>query len=73
MNPNFCNCAECIVNGVKVEKPKLHDCRYIRDRNALIPEAEQIAKNFDGSVSLRRFAKAMDELARPLMKRRSRK
>lgn len=50
---------------------KNHDCSYVRRRNALIPEAERIARgrcvakrlDISGAAFAREFFGAMDELA----------
>jgi hypothetical protein len=59
--------------------PRFHDCGYIRQRNALIVEAERIANLFVDLVPpgedvnesrakwTRAFSIAMDELAEPLL------
>jgi hypothetical protein len=68
-----CSCAETLVKGERVE-PQLprHDCRYVRARNALIPEAVEIADGKakgrgDGAKWTKAFATAMDELSAPLL------
>jgi len=79
---NFCDCAECKVDGVRFPSPRFHrfhDCGYCRKRRALIPQAEKIAHERveilsayedDGKSSAewtRAFATAMDALSAPLL------
>jgi len=81
--PRFCGCEELILGEGKdrhrVACPRHHNCRYVHDRNRLIPAASKIATERmrltadDDTQSrsmkwTRQFSIAMDELARPLLK-----
>jgi hypothetical protein len=74
----ICDCAETRVGGERQPIPRFHDCAYIRQRRALIPEAERRAnakvrigpaEQDDAARGkwTQAFAAAMDELARPLL------
>ena len=78
-----CDCAELLVAGRRVPPPLMHCCDYVRQRNALIAQAEAIAdqcvavvppgRGNDAAVTesrtlwTRAFSTAMDELAKPLL------
>jgi hypothetical protein len=79
---NFCDCAECKIDGVRVPTPqfhRFHNCEYVRKRSALVPQAERIASETvairlasdDNGESCtqwtRAFATAMDALSAPLL------
>jgi hypothetical protein len=71
----YCDCAESLLRGKRLPVPKYHSCEYVAQRNALIPKAESIASAHcspigkeSGYVWTRRFVKALDELAAPLLK-----
>ena len=71
-----CGCSEGIIEklgeyGQRIEVETglhVHDCQYIIERNALIPEAERAALVDDGKGGLvfssAAFIRKMDELAR---------
>ena len=80
----YCNCDEMqLTTGRRLPMPDLggawHDCQYVRQRSALVPQATLIADRLvPEAVSLkappaivqkwsRVFARAMDNLAKPLM------
>jgi hypothetical protein len=66
----YCECAELVICGVRVPMPFGHDCEYMRQRTALVAEAERIADGKgtdDPHAWMRRFVAAMDELSKPLL------
>lgn len=74
-----CNCAELIIRGQRQPPPKFRCCEYVRERSALVPEAEKIvnervkiASGCDGvaernALWAKAFALCMDVLAEPLL------
>ena len=82
MNSDFCDCAECKIDGERFPTPpfhRFHDCEYVRKRSRLIPQAERIANervvirpaSEDNGESAHRwtrvFATAMDALSARLL------
>jgi hypothetical protein len=74
--PRACGCREGIIEKLDGEGRKIevetglhvHDCQYIIERNALIPQAEKAAWVDDGkgriNFSSAEFRRKMDELVR---------
>ena len=78
----FCHCDELLdADRKRLPCPKFHDCRYVAERNRLLPQAIEIANEIvrskstpddDANSRSIRFSRAlsitMDELARPLLR-----
>ena len=68
----FCYCLELIVNGKRLPCSKYHDCSYVSQRSALVPEADRIAaraiKGRCGRIAqskyVRVFAATMERLVK---------
>ena len=63
--------------GHRIAAPKRHSCEYVARRNALIAEAERVANervhviahdSGNGRRLTRKFVKALNELAAPLLR-----
>jgi hypothetical protein len=66
----YCECAETVVNGLRVPVPPGHNCEYVRLRTALVAEAERRAgelRTDNSRTWMRRFVSAMEELSKPLL------
>ncbi len=69
----FCDCAECLIGSERIPPPRYHDCDYCRERNQLIPQAEEIANrrvaegHKNAAEWTRAFAIVMDTLAARLL------
>jgi len=37
--PKFCECPETLSRGARFPSPPGHDCEYVRQRSALVPQA----------------------------------
>ena len=66
----YCDCDELVIDGLRAPAPPGHDCEYVRQRTALVQEAERIADALAGDdphAWMRRFVAAMDELSKHLL------
>jgi hypothetical protein len=76
----FCDCRELVIDGERQPCQPRHSCQYVRDRSALVPQAEKIANervivrmaSEDGGRSqacwVKCFTAEMEKLAAPLLK-----
>jgi hypothetical protein len=59
----FCDCDETLDSkGERLPMPHGHDCEYVRQRNALIKEAERIATGQCGNGDPYRWTKAAPDV-----------
>src|SRR5438105_4541935 len=62
----FCWCAELVVNGKRIPCPVGHNCGYVAQRSALVPDAETAALRMPGDFT-KNFVAEMNRLAAPLL------